>query len=139
MTPEQIDLVQASFRQVAPISETAAELFYGRLFEIAPEVQVHFKGDMKNQGRMLMQTLATVVNSLKDLEAILPAVKELAARHVDYGIKAEHYAPVGASLIWTLQKGLGDDFTEETRQAWVAAYDALSHVMIETAYGGKTA
>ncbi|WP_072392076.1 globin family protein [Hyphomicrobium sp. CS1BSMeth3] len=134
MTPSQIDLVQSSFAKVVPIAETAASLFYGRLFEVAPEVKPLFRGDMKEQGRKLMTTLAVVVNGLKAPDTILPAAKALAVKHVGYGVTAEHYVPVGAALIWTLEQGLGDDFTPETRDAWLAAYTLLSGVMIEEAY-----
>jgi hemoglobin-like flavoprotein len=139
MTPEQITLVQTSFAKVAPISEVAAELFYGRLFEIAPAVKPLFHGDMKEQGRKLMMTLGVVVSSLKNLEAVLPAAKSLAVKHVGYGVTAVDYAPVGEALIWTLSKGLGDDFTAPTQEAWIAAYGALSGVMIAEAYGAKGA
>jgi nitric oxide dioxygenase len=139
MTPSQIDLVQSSFRKVAPIAETAAELFYGRLFEIAPEVKPFFRNDMKEQGRKLMTTLGVVVSGLKNLDAILPAARALATKHVGYGVAAEHYQPVGAALIWTLEQGLGDAFTTETREAWTAAYGTLSAVMIEEAYGKAAA
>jgi hemoglobin-like flavoprotein len=134
MTPDQIDLVQASFAKVAPIAEAAADLFYSRLFEISPEVKPLFHGDMKEQGRNLMTTLGVVVSGLKSPDSILPAVKALAVKHVGYGVTAEHYAPVGAALIWTLEQGLGDAFTPDTRAAWIAAYELLSGIMIEEAY-----
>src|SRR5215469_15391588 len=102
MTPAQIRLIQDSFAKVTPISEQAAALFYGRLFEIAPEVKPLFKGDMTEQGRKLMATLAVVVNGLGDLNSILPAASALAKRHVAYGVTARYYAPVGAALLWTL-------------------------------------
>lgn len=134
MQSNEIDLVQSSFAKVVPIKDQAAELFYGRLFEIAPEAESMFKGDMKDQGAKLMMSLATVVNSLRDLEVILPEVKALAVRHVDYGAKPEHYAVVGSALLWTLGQGLGNDFTPEVESAWTTAYGTLSSVMIEAAY-----
>lgn len=133
MTPQQIAAVQESFKLVLPISEQAGALFYGRLFEVAPGVRALFKGDMQEQARKLMLTLATVVKSLDRLETILPTVKALAVRHVAYGAKPEHYPVVGEALIWTLQQGLGDTFTPELEASWVAAYRALSGVMIEAA------
>jgi hemoglobin-like flavoprotein len=139
MTPKQIELVQASFARVAPIAEAAAGLFYERLFEIAPEVRPLFKGDMGEQGRKLIGMLAAVVNGLSNLETILPAAKALAVRHVTYGVKPGHYVPVGEALIWTLEKGLGADFTSDTRDAWLAAYSVLSGAMIAEAYGMATA
>jgi len=130
MTPDQITLIRASFDKVRPISEDAAALFYGRLFEIAPEVRPLFKAaDMPEQGRKLMATLAVVVNGIDNLPALLPAVERLGARHAGYGVADEHFAPVGAALIWTLEQGLGDGFTPETREAWVTAYGALAGVM----------
>ncbi|MFG1211180.1 globin family protein [Xanthobacter flavus] len=130
MTPNQIELIQDSFRKVVPIADTAAALFYGRLFEIAPEVKPLFKGDMSLQGAKLMATLGLVVAGLNDLSKIVPAAESLARKHVAYGVKDAHYAPVGAALIWTLERGLGPDFTPETEEAWVEAYGILSSVMI---------
>jgi nitric oxide dioxygenase len=135
MTPTQVRLVQDSFAKVAPISEQAADLFYGRLFEIAPEVKPMFKGDMKEQGRKLMATLAVVVNGLSDLNSILPAASMLAKRHVAYGVTAGHYAPVGSALLWTLERGLGAQWTQDL----AAAYATLSGFMIGEAYGRPAA
>jgi hemoglobin-like flavoprotein len=131
MTPQQITLVQSSFAKVVPIAPQAAEIFYARLFELAPQVRALFKGDMKEQGRKLMAMLATVVNGLTRLETIVPAAQQLAVRHVAYGARPEHYAVVGAALLDTLDKGLGPDFTPEVRAAWTEAYGLLSGVMIE--------
>jgi nitric oxide dioxygenase len=86
-----------------------------------------------------MATLSIVIKGLSNLEAILPAAKSLAVKHVSYGVQPEHYRPVGEALIWTLDRGLGDDFTPETRNAWLAAYGALSAAMIEEAYGKAAA
>lgn len=139
MTPSQIDLVQTSFAKAAPHAEAAAAMFYARLFDIAPQVKPLFKGDMKEQGRKLMTTLAAVVNGLDDLGAVVPAAKALAVKHVSYGVKADHYQPVGEALVWTLQQALGDEFTPETRDAWIAAYTTLSGIMIAEAYGEPVA
>jgi hemoglobin-like flavoprotein len=135
MTPDQIKLVQDSFAKVVPISETAAVLFYDRLFEIAPQVKAMFPADMIEQRRKLMAMLATVVHGLDHLESILPAASALAKRHVGYGARAEHYPVVGAALLWTLEKGLGDAWTPELAGAWSAAYETLSRFMIAEAYG----
>lgn len=134
MTPEQITLIQDSFAKVAPISDAAAEIFYARLFEIAPEVKPYFKGDMKEQGAKLMATLGAVVNGLRDLDKIVPVAEALAVKHVGYGVKEEDYAPVGASLIYALEQGLGDGFTPELKESWVSAYTTLSSVMTSAAY-----
>ena len=91
MTPDQIALVQKSFKSVVPIKETAADLFYGRLFELDPDVRGLFKGDMKEQGRKLMMMIATAVNGLTNLESIVPAVQELGIRHVDYGVNTNEH------------------------------------------------
>jgi hemoglobin-like flavoprotein len=134
MNSADILLVQASFEQVKPISQEAAALFYSRLFEIAPEVRPLFRGDMTEQGRKLMATLAYVVNGLGSLESILPAASALAKRHVAYGVKPEYYVPVGEALLWTLEKGLGPNWTRDTADAWTRAYQVLSSFMIAEAY-----
>ncbi len=134
MTPDQITRVQDSFRLVAPIQEAAAGLFYGRLFEIAPQLRPLFAHtDFDDQGRKLMTTIGFVVASLRRPDALLPAARGLAVRHTRYGVEEEHYALVGAALLWTLEQGLGEAFTPETHEAWAAAYAMLSGAMIEAA------
>ena len=133
MTPEQIEMVQSSWKKVIPIREQAAELFYGRLLELDPKLKSLFSGDMKEQGRKLTTMIATAVNGLNDLEAIVPAVQDLGKRHVDYGVSAEDYDTVGAALIWTLGQGLGDEFNSELESAWVTTYSLLADTMKQAA------
>ena len=131
MNTQQIELVQASFEKVRPIADQAAETFYQRLFEIAPEYRSLFKNNIKKQGAMLMSTLGLAVGSLNNLEAILPAVQSLGRRHAGYGVTAEHYQPVAEAFLWTLDYYLGEAFTPELKDAWVEAYTILAGLMIE--------
>ena len=129
MNREQIKLVQESFEKVVPIADAAATLFYGRLFDLDPALESLFKGDMVEQGRKLMQMIGVAVKSLDRLEQVLPAVQALGARHAGYGVREKHYYTVGSALIWTLKKGLGEDFTPETEAAWVEVYTTLAGAM----------
>jgi hemoglobin-like flavoprotein len=134
MTPEQKKLVQESFEKVLPIADVAAELFYGRLFELDPSLRHLFHGDMKEQGRKLMTMIRVAVANLDRLGDIVPAVEALGERHARYGVEDSHYTTVGEALIWTLEKGLGDAFTPETRQAWIEVYGVLASVMQDAAH-----
>lgn len=133
MTPEAVKLVQDSFEKVAPIADTAADIFYDRLFEIAPEVRPMFPADMKDQKIKLMKTLTVAVQNLHKVETIVPVVQDLGVRHVGYGVKPEHYDTVGAALLYTLEKGLGDDFTPEVKDAWTETYLLVAGVMKDAA------
>ncbi len=138
MDETEIKLVQDSFAKVVPIKDTAAALFYGDLFETAPEVKPYFaQTDMTRQGGQLMATLGVVVNGLRDLDAIVPVAQDLAVRHVAYGVQPEDYDSVGASLLRTLEKGLGEAFTDDVKQAWTKAYTTLASVMVSAAYPGQ--
>jgi hemoglobin-like flavoprotein len=139
MTPEQIKLVQESFKKVEPIAPQAADLFYDRLFQIAPEVKPLFPADLSAQKQKLMTMIGTAVTNLHQVEKIVPAVQDLGRRHASYGVKDAHYKPVGDALIWTLDKGLGADFTQPVKDAWVAAYTTLATVMTEAAASVKPA
>src|SRR3546814_3776176 len=97
-------------------------LFYTRLFETAPEVKPLFKGDIKEQGRKLMATIGLAVSSLDRLPQLVPVVQDLGRKHAGYGVRDDHYDAVGAALLWTLEQGLGPDFTPETRTAWTEGY-----------------
>jgi hemoglobin-like flavoprotein len=116
-----------------PIADTAASLFYGRLFEMDPSLQPLFSTDIAEQGKKLMQMITLSVNGLSKPESLLPAVRNLGRRHVDYGVKDEHYDTVGAALLWTLEKGLGDGFTPEVKEAWTETYVLLATTMKEAA------
>lgn len=129
MSPDTTTHVQTSWEKIKPISEQAAQLFYGRLFEVYPEVRPMFKGDMKAQGRMLMAILSNAVDSLNKLEAIVQSVKNMGARHAGYGVNPGDYDKVAAALLWTLGQGLGDDFTPEVKAAWVEVYTLLADTM----------
>ena len=134
MTPEKIALVRSSWQQVLPIKETAAQLFYDQLFELDPSLRSMFKGDMVEQGRKLMMIINTAVNSLDDLGPILGAVEDMGRRHVAYGVTEAHYDTVGSALIWTLGKGLGEQFTPAVKDAWVETYTTLASAMKQAAY-----
>jgi hemoglobin-like flavoprotein len=133
MTSEQVKMVQESFAKVAPIAGKAADLFYDRLFTIAPEVRSLFPDDLSGQKKKLMQMLTTAVTNLHQVERIIPAVEDLGRRHVAYGVTAKHYEPVGAALLWTLEQGLGPDFTPKVKEAWTATYMTLAGVMTKAA------
>jgi hemoglobin-like flavoprotein len=129
MTPEQVTLVQQTFAKVAPIADKAADLFYDRLFAIAPEVRSLFPSDLTEQKKKLMQMIATAVTNLHQVEKIIPAVEELGRRHAGYGVTPKHYEPVGAALLWTLEQGLGPDFTPPVKAAWTETYMTVAGVM----------
>ena len=129
ITPRQKLLVQQTFAEVAPIADVAARLFYARLFELDPSLEALFTGDMDEQGRKLMQMLTVAVRGLDHLDELVPAVRALGRRHVGYGVRDEHYATVGAALLWTLEHGLDESFTPEVRDAWAAVYGVLADTM----------
>ena len=128
-TPQQVQLVKQSFAKTTPIAEQAADLFYGRLFETAPQLRPLFKGDIKTQGRKLMSTIALAVGSLQKLPELVPIVQDLGRRHIGYGVKDEHYDIVADALLWTLDKGLGADFTPDVREEWISVYTTLADTM----------
>jgi len=134
MTPDQTRIVQSTWKQVVPIADTAATLFYDRLFEIDPTTRPLFRAEtLPEQKRKLVTMLNTVVTGLHEPEKIVPAAQALARRHVGYGVAAAQYDSVGAALLWTLGQGLGDAWTPEAEGAWTAAYTLLAGVMRDAA------
>lgn len=133
LTPHQKGLVQASFATIAPIADDAAALFYRRLFELDPSLERMFRGDMSEQRRKLMQMLTAAVKGLDRIDRLVPVVQDLGRRHAIYGVEDRHYDTVGAALLWTLEKGLGDAFTFETKEAWATVYGILSTTMKDAA------
>ena len=135
MTNRQIEVVQNSWTLVAAMdAQVVGSLFYNRLFEIAPEVRPMFRhGSLDEQSRKLLSMLNYVISKLQKLDDIIDEVRKLARRHVHYGVKDEHYAQVGAALLWTLEAGLAGNWNNEVKQAWVCCYTTLAGAMIEAA------
>jgi hemoglobin-like flavoprotein len=136
MNETQKKLVQESWAKVVPIAEQAADIFYGKLFEADPALRALFKGDMKAQGKKLMQMISVAVAGLDRLGDIVPAVQALGKRHVGYGVQDSHYDTVGGALLDTLSVGLGPAFTLEVKDAWVVVYGVLSTTMKDAAKAG---
>jgi hemoglobin-like flavoprotein len=133
MNTRQINLVQDSFKLVAPYTHIASALFYKRLFKYEPGFRHMFRGDMQEQTRKFGNVLNQVVEALGDLTPLRPALQDLGRRHANYGVVDEHYAVVGAALLWTLRQTLGPDFTSEVENAWQAAYGEVADVMKQAA------
>jgi hemoglobin-like flavoprotein len=131
MTNKQIDLVKSSWAMVATIDPvTVGGLFYNRLFEIAPPLKQMFRNPMPEQSKKLLAMINYVISKLNKLEDILDEVAKLARRHVSYGVKPDHYTIVGEALLWTLEKGLTDNWNSEVKEAWTDCYQILSSAMI---------
>nr|VFJ86027.1 MAG: Hemoglobin-like flavoprotein [Candidatus Kentron sp. LFY] len=133
MTPEQTILIRDTWKKVEPIADTVAELFYARLFEMDPSLEMLFKSDIKTQGAKLMKMIAMAVSALDRFEAVIPSIQSSGRRHVGYDVKEEDYDTVGGALLWTLEKGLGSEFTPEVEDAWAALYGKLASIMKDAA------
>src|SRR3954452_10048306 len=129
MNTAQQELVQASFARLAVIPEVAGALFYERLFATKPNFRPLFKNDMRVQGVKLMTMLAMVVYNLPEPGRILPAIHDLALRHVEYGVVLADYDALREALLWTFEQALGEDFTPAEQEAWTVCYDELAGEM----------
>jgi len=135
VTPEQIKIIKLTFSQAVTNKDAVGRMFYDRLFAVAPEARALFKGDIDDQSRKLMDTLALAVGMLRDMPTLIPTLETLAVRHVAYGVKDEHYDLVGQVLLWTLEQGLGPAFTSDAKAAWTALYGTVAGVMRKAASG----
>jgi len=128
-TETDLALVRSTFDLVVPISGVAADMFYERLFYMTPSLRQMFPTDMRDQKRKLMVMLASAVRGLDNLDALAPQLMALGARHARYGVKDHHYKAVGDALIWTLERGLADQFTADVERAWVRVYLLVAATM----------
>lgn len=137
MEQKTVYLVQESFKKVLPIADTAVEIFYDKLFLIDPNLKQLFPKNeqlMHAQRNKLRDMLASAVNGLNNLEALIPILQGLGRRHVDYNVEKSHYDTVGLALLQALEVGLGDEFTPEVKDAWAEVYGVMASVMTEAAY-----
>ena len=134
MNQDEIALVQDSFAKVVPIADSAASIFYKKLFELDANLEPLFSDDLEVQGAKLMKMLGMVVNGLTNLEVLIPAIEDLGKRHVEYGVTEPMYDTVGQALLATLEIGLGEAFTKDVKAAWAKAFSTLKQVMCDAAY-----
>src|SRR3954462_9096153 len=123
MTPQQGELVRRTWSGVLPIRDTFAALFYRKLFDLDPALRPLFKGDLRERGRNLVAMMSNAVRHLHQPEKVLQGLRELGRRHVQYGVREQHYVALGTALILTLDVSLGEAFTAEARGAWEKAYE----------------
>ena len=137
MEQKTVYLVQESFKKVLPIADTAVEIFYDKLFIIDPNLKQLFPKNeqlMHAQRNKLRDMLASAVNGLSNLDALVPILQGLGRRHIDYKVEKAHYDSVGLALLQALEAGLGDEFTPEIKDAWAEVYGVMASVMTEAAY-----
>lgn len=128
-----LDALETSFDLLAPRGDELMDEFYARLFAAAPAVRPLFPDDMRRQKTMLLGALVLLRKSLRDLDAIVPKLRDLGARHVSYGARPEHYPLVGSVLIAAMAAVAGESWTQRYELAWSQAYDVVAGVMLEGA------
>lgn len=134
MTKDQILVVKQTWKIFREINPTViGDVFYSKLFVEAPQVKHLFKTPRQEQSKKLIEMINLITARLERLDELTQEIKQLAVRHVGYGVKPSHYKSVGAALLWTLQQGLGKDWNKETQEAWEACYKVLSDTMIRAA------
>jgi hemoglobin-like flavoprotein len=138
MTPDQVELVQRTWRAVLPVGDTAAEFFYGKLFSLDSSIQRLFHDDVREQGRNLTSMISVVVGSLSRPERILLAVRQLGQRHAAYGVKPRHYELARIALLWMLEQVLEEAFTPPVRAAWASVYDLFATTMQDAGVSAPT-
>lgn len=134
LSQDDIDVIRASYMQLSSDLQRAGDVFYEALFDIAPATRDLFLADMSSQAMKLMSTMGLVVSQLQNSDELEPVVKDLALRHLAYGVEEEHYDQVRAALLRMLTVILDHEGAEEAQQAWGRAYDALADVMVKVAY-----
>ena len=133
MSPNQIELIENSWKFIVQNRSESGTIFYTRLFQINPELRSLFKEDIESQAQKLVALITFIVHKLNNIDDVLADVKALGERHRKYNVKPEYYGSVANALLWTLEKALGDRWTKEMEDAWVAMYLMLSRTMIEAA------
>ena len=135
-----LDALETSFDLVAPRGDELMDVFYARLFATAPAVEPLFGGaDMRRQKAMLLSALVLLRKSLRDLDALVPTLRELGRRHVGYGARPEHYAVVGDTLIAAMAEVAGDAWRDEYTRAWADALSVVAEAMLSGTGSSPTA
>ena len=139
MTPEQIALVQSSFRRLGPTKTALAAQFYHELFGAHPELRPLFTVDLEEQQIKFTEQLSVIVHAIPKLDELLYHTRALGARHLAYGVRTIDYRFVGEALLAALAQVLGDSFDAPTREAWTMAYNLVAETMLDGASSARPA
>ncbi|WP_261303739.1 NO-inducible flavohemoprotein [Paenibacillus andongensis] len=133
LTEQTIRVIKSTVPVLEVHGVTITKRFYDRLFTEHPELLNIFNHANQKQGRQqtaLANAVYAAALHIDRLEAILPAVKQIAHKHRSLGVKAEHYPIVGQHLLAAIKEVLGDAATDEILQAWAEAYGVIADAFI---------
>jgi hemoglobin-like flavoprotein len=133
MTPEQLELVQSSYSALGNAAPEMARDFYARLFAADPTTRDLFTEGPDVMAGKFADELGAIVEAITSYETFAPRVRDLAARHVRYGVQTRHYQPLGDALIATLAAYLGTQWNPALEAAWRRAYNLVAELMMATA------
>ena len=125
----EIAELRRSWELVVPIADEAAQLFYARLFELAPALRQLFRHEPAVQRDKFLQALQQIIACAGRPNDVLAMLAALGDRHVTYGVRPEHYTVAGEALLWTLDEGLGILRTREARNSWITAFEFVATAM----------
>lgn len=132
LTKNQVTLIRQSWRTIRNVSPViVGDLFYSKLFIDHPSLRKLFPKQMEEQYRKLTDMLNALIMRLDNVDSITEEITAMAQRHQGYGVKPAHYKSVGEALLWTLEKGLGDDWSPAMREAWHSYYTQLADTMMK--------
>lgn len=131
MTIQEIILVKKTWRKLMMVDPIlVGDLFYTKLFTDNPRIRNLFPQDMTAQNKKLTDMLTSIITSIDHIDDLKKDIDDMARRHVNYNVKPEHYDLVGKSLLWTLERGLGSDWNQDVKNAWVSCYTTLAEQML---------
>jgi hemoglobin-like flavoprotein len=130
VTPPQVELIRETFPVVEEFAGPMTQLFYGRLFQVAPELRSLFHGNIQVQGVKFAEMLAALAGSASDLQKYAGPLRAMGHRHAGYGVKPVNYPVVGQALLWALGQALESEFTPQVKEAWTALISEVAEMML---------
>ena len=133
MTPEAMAIVKATAPALEKHGVAITTAMYARLFRDA-EIAAMFDQAAQASGeqpRRLAGAILAYARNIDRLDTIGTAVGRMVSRHVQTGVKPEHYPHVAAALLPAIRDVLGADVaTDEVLAAWGEAYWQLADILI---------
>lgn len=132
LTEKEIKLIKKNWKSLQGINPVLiGDVFYRKLFIDFPQAKRMFKISREEQAAKLIDMLNTIIVRLQRINELTDDITQMAKRHVEYGVKDEHYQYVGNALIWTLKQASRDEWNEELENAWIKCYTFLADTMIK--------
>ncbi len=126
MTDKQLTIIKSSWRMLRQVDPVLlGDVFYTRLFAQLPFLKTLFKAKPEEHYKTLIDMIGRIIARVNSLDELALEMAGMAQNYINPSFKTEHYRIFNEAFLWTLEKGLGNDWNDEVKNAWRSCFQSV--------------